>query len=406
MANNSSIDCSNLSSRTNFASYIASISNATGGDFSLVNECRASVCGALWGSGNPDISGIGMTIGYVLETIIGTAIVAVFFGLGWRPASDKSLWIRLVMASAAEIFYDTAIFFAFGIQIASVVALSRANFGINANGMGAITLKITWAISLLTLLPLLPFSYGNLIFRKGEESKILETATSDTPSIGLKDKETRRSVGRRNLRLGTKREEEARDRQRFFLFVLCWMISIYPFLSRMVGTFGQSQIGNGSGKVISTIDWSKIEDTCYAGINPLLPSQETAMTAFGIGSWLFISVIVIYKVTLLAIQRQYPESRFGRRLEKKTVFLNSNGVLERRLWTTSCVIVPLLSVSQMWTFVRLQKLQIQMTNAAGGVYLDEQWTFGQIIAVIVFMPVFIQVWFLLRNAKIYHPNFS
>ena len=141
MANNSSIDCSNLSSRTNFASYITLISNATGGDFSFVNECRASVCGALWGSGNPDISGIGMAIGYVLETIIGTAIAAAFFGVGWRPASSKSLWIRFVMSSAAEVFYDTAIFFAFGIQIASDVALSRANFGINANGMGAITLK-------------------------------------------------------------------------------------------------------------------------------------------------------------------------------------------------------------------------------------------------------------------------
>jgi len=130
------------------------------------------------------------------------------------------------------------------------------------------------------------------------------------------------------------------------------------------------------------------------------------MTAFGIGSWLFISVIVIYKVTLLAIQRQYPESRLGRRLEKKTVFLDSKDVLERRLWIALCVIAPLLSVIQMWTFVRLQKLQTQMTNAAGGVYLDEQWTFGQIVAVIVFIPVFIQVWFLLRNAKIYHPNFS
>ena len=183
-----------------------------------------------------------MAIGYVLETIIGTTIVAVFFGLGWRPVPNKSLWSRLVMASAAEIFYDTAIFFAFGIQIASVVALARANFGINASGMGVITLKITWAISLLTLLPLLPFSYGNLIFRKGEDSKISETATSDSPGIGLKDEETRtgsvRSAERRDLRSATKREEEARDRQRFFLFVLCWMVSIYPFLSRMVCTFG------------------------------------------------------------------------------------------------------------------------------------------------------------------------
>ena len=63
------------------------------------------------------------------------------------------------------------------------------------------------------LLPLLPFSYGNLIFRKGEEFKISETATSDFPMIRLKDEETKtgsvRSAGRRNLRLATKREEEA-----------------------------------------------------------------------------------------------------------------------------------------------------------------------------------------------------
>lgn len=35
------------------------------------------------------------------------------------------------------------------------------------------------------------------------------------------------------------------------------------------------------------------------------------------------------------------------------------------------------------------KLQTKMTNVAGGVCLDEQWTFGQIFAVVGFVPVFV-----------------
>ncbi|OCL10665.1 hypothetical protein AOQ84DRAFT_387352 [Glonium stellatum] len=404
MANNSSIDCSDLSSRISFANYIASISNATGVDFSLVSECRAEVCGALWGSGNPDISGIGMAIGYVLETAIATTIVAVFLYLNWRPESKKSQWVRFIMASSAEVFYDSAIFFTFAIQLASIVVLSRANFGISANGMGAITLKITWAISLLTLLPLLPFCYGNSIFRQIRKSHTSES-TSHSHSIRSTDEDKttslKNSVGESDLQPRKEAKEEARDRQRFFLFVLCWMLSVYPFLSHMVGAFGKSEIGNGSGQVISTVDWGTIEDVCYARTAPLLPSQETAMTVFGIGSWLFMSVIVIYKIFVLAILKQHSKSRLSHRLRNKHVLVDSSSKLAGRLWMALCIVAPLLSVSQMWTFFRLQKLQTQMTDATGGVYLDKQWTFGQIVAVIVFMPVLTEALFLLRNTKVY-----
>ncbi len=60
MANNTSINCHSLVSRTNFPSYIASIRRATANNFTLVSQCQAEICNALWGSGNPDISGVGV----------------------------------------------------------------------------------------------------------------------------------------------------------------------------------------------------------------------------------------------------------------------------------------------------------------------------------------------------------
>jgi hypothetical protein len=46
------------------------------------------------------------------------------------------------MRSAAGTFFDNAIFFTFAIQIASIVTLARANFGISTEGIGATTMKI------------------------------------------------------------------------------------------------------------------------------------------------------------------------------------------------------------------------------------------------------------------------
>lgn len=62
MANATLISCSNLASRTDFGSYVTALRAATGNNFSLVGDCRTEVCNALWGFGNPDISGIGVSL--------------------------------------------------------------------------------------------------------------------------------------------------------------------------------------------------------------------------------------------------------------------------------------------------------------------------------------------------------
>lgn len=45
---------------TTFPAYVTKMREVTSNDFSLVSQCKSQVCNALWGSGNSDISGIGV----------------------------------------------------------------------------------------------------------------------------------------------------------------------------------------------------------------------------------------------------------------------------------------------------------------------------------------------------------
>lgn len=61
MADASIIDCPGLDSRTDFTSYVTTLRAMIGNDTSLLNHCKSEICNALWGSRNPDISGIGVS---------------------------------------------------------------------------------------------------------------------------------------------------------------------------------------------------------------------------------------------------------------------------------------------------------------------------------------------------------
>ena len=178
MANRTFINCDSLDSRTSFSTYIASIRNATTDDFALVGQCKAEICNALWGSGNPDISGVGvrnfsslverndadksvkMIVGYVIENVLGLILVSSLYALRLRADDERQRAHQRILDRCISVlrrgcnsFFDCAVFFTFSIQIACIVALARLDFGISANGMGDSTAKITWAISLLTILP-------------------------------------------------------------------------------------------------------------------------------------------------------------------------------------------------------------------------------------------------------------
>jgi len=61
-----SLNCTLLTTRSNFPDYVQILRNETGTgvnstlNLTLLERCKPEVCNALWGTGNADISGIGV----------------------------------------------------------------------------------------------------------------------------------------------------------------------------------------------------------------------------------------------------------------------------------------------------------------------------------------------------------
>jgi hypothetical protein len=123
----------------------------------------------------------------------------------------------------------------------------------------------------------------------------------------------------------------------------------------------------------------------------MISSQEdNASTVLGVIGWLIVTILVVGRMFVEGVHRHNRDSRLDRFFQRHN---QHRGVV----FILVLAIVPLLMVSQAWSFFRWQKLQRDMTAAAGTAFIDEAWTFGQIVASTAFAPVFIQTWHLFQH---------
>lgn len=305
-----------------------------------------------------------MILGYILSNALGLFFALALFILSGpsriteqkdhhRTSIDR---LRYVLTQACVAFYDSAVFLSVSIQIASIVMLSRLDFGVSASGMGDSTAKITWAVSLLTLLPLLYFAYMPKLLQR--------------PNL---DKQIAKQNAKQNLRFG--------------LFSLCWLLSMYPFYSKMVGYFGPSLIGNGPHKVISDDDWNLIEAVCTANVKDISSQELVAMQFFGLAGSLFVCICALLKIIWLGMQRQHDDSRLVHRIRKYRVGVGP------KISILFLTLLPIFAISQIWTILRLRRFQADIAKDTENLNSDNEWAFGQIAAVTVFAPVLVECCF-------------
>jgi hypothetical protein len=128
-------------------------------------------------------------------------------------------------------------------------------------------------------------------------------------------------------------------------------------------------------------------------------SSETTMTVFDITSWLLVTMIVVCKIFLSAMKESFQRQRKW----LKSCYLDfdtdtSNGF---RVWPALNATVFIILIAQFWAFFRLRRFQSDMNEAAGSEFLDGQWMFGQIVSIVVFIPVKIEVLFLWEKRSLY-----
>lgn len=189
---------------------------------------------------NSDISGVGvsfprnifgpaltstqMIIGYILDHILGFLLSSCVLMIG----RDRHPQLMKVLARGVRAFHDCASFFAFSVKVASMVLLIRVDLGISTTGMGDNTVKITFAVSMLVLLPL---AYAVLAIPAHGDDKQSEHRLKIEPS---------------------------RSKQ-LVLVVLCWALAFYPFYSAMNAAFGPSRISSAKNAALSTEELDTLE---------------------------------------------------------------------------------------------------------------------------------------------------
>lgn len=131
---------------------------------------------------------------------------------------------------------------------------------------------------------------------------------------------------------------------------------------------------------------------CLVGVHRLTDTESKLMEAFSIAGSLFMALMVIcWVICQILASRDVYIPLFRPRITtqaRKTAFR-----------TMLMVVLPVLAVTQFWTIFRLRGLQREMSKTAGNDDLDNDWTFGQIVAVTVFLPVLVEMWSAWRGGE-------
>ncbi|KAF5666754.1 hypothetical protein FHETE_6088 [Fusarium heterosporum] len=112
----------------------------------------SEICNVIYGAGNPDISGIGVAVGYVLEIVLNIFLSLAVILL---KRKRKTYPLYQVVKAGPEAFFGSAAYFALALQLATIVVLVRKDYGISTADLGAIEARISQSVFVASMMPLL-----------------------------------------------------------------------------------------------------------------------------------------------------------------------------------------------------------------------------------------------------------
>lgn len=291
-----------------------------------------------------------MMVGYSLENVLGCVLAISLCVLRERAKSTNSKltqrWTH-VATCGYRCFYDNAMFFTFSIQVASTFVAVRWAMGDSSQiGIRDSTIEINYAISLLTILPLLYIMHLPSVLPE--------------PQAGVNQELKRRAL------------QKTRETTRIYLIYICWFPSFLHFLLRLYNLSRSEDY-----HTLPNTEWDVLNTMCTGNVQPVTNAETLAVNIFGVTGFIFMSSCIWIKVVLI-----FAGSRLSNFLRQRRVALSI------ALFLT----VPVFAISQIWTVLRLRRYQQQVLTASGNKDLDDQWTFGQVAATTVFLPVLIEFW--------------
>lgn len=187
--------------------------------------------------------------------------------------------------------------------------------------------------------------------------------------------------------------EEKIASARFGLLVLCWALAFYPFFTRLSNAFAQSRIGkqtDSKNPVITPEQFGIAQRICLGDSNRITKTEDDLATAFVILVYIPLSLFILGRIIWLGVERNHPNSRLHRTLkgwsERAPTGVIAAFPVIAFLW------IPSISCGLLWSIIRTQQTQENLTESYRGGDSDNYWSFGQIVALTIFAPVFIECW--------------
>ena len=197
-------------------------------------------------------------------------------------------------------------------------------------------------------------------------------------------------------------------REKFRLIVLGLIVTIfmYPFISQSVHYWSSTQIGDGNGEggktIISWDEYRNLTATCFGDANPLSSAEERVISAF-----VMIGSIAIILFTTWRLIRILTGTRSLWKFPLWTRLMGIIGGLKLQsgkgmlhLWRLIQIVLlfgPIsLAIPLLWGILRLRQLQSNLAIATRSAYADDEWTFGQVVSIVIFAPVLFEMlycWF-------------
>jgi len=377
-------NCSGLERFSDFDTYIEVVRDRTKFDEAALIQCQQQICLAIWGEGNPDISGIGVSVGYVIEVVLAFLLAAAVLAVQARETRPR--WCRSldeVLCAAFAAFFDCAVFFALAVELASLVMLAQKDlFNVPTNEFGANDVRIATANSVVCLLPLL-----------------YPLAVHWTHRVDAGEGHDQEHQEQRPRQCNRCAEGDKRD-IRLSLFYLLIPLHFVPFLFQCTYNWGPSRIGSSptaDGSVIATeAEWNAVLRICFGDVRQFSNAEMYIIAVFEIlGSLIVFAFALWHSVATVVL---YLDGR-GKTMMGKWIALIKWRLRERNFWLTIMLLLtPLgLSVPLRRGIFRLRDIQGKLAERMGSQYTGNEWGFGQIIGLVIFAPVFTEALWAWRH---------
>lgn len=287
-----------------------------------------------------------------------------------KPETGAYKWKQIVQCGLDSFFFSAA-YFTLAIQLATIVVLVRKDYGISTADLGAIEARIAQSVSVVSLTPLL------------------------YPAALLEPKE-------RDIR------RDVRHNSRLLLLSATLALSFFPFLSRCIHAFGPSPIGSDTHQEVSTNDWAKIVEMCFFGGFEDLKKTAIwkALKGLELVASLATYFFAFWLLSGLPSTHYIPDKDTkGYKGVRKLLSWRKRVTKwfeDRKFWA----MVPLLAIIGLTTplvviIFTLRDLQKDLSVDMGQVYEGDNWGFGQIVSIVLFFPVGVDMAYWWRFGSTY-----